>query len=680
MLKQDLLVTEKGGFRSGTSFSYNNGSYMIYAQKDDFNINFLGSIESYSTTCTYGIYGTGNITFGKFSGNILLDSIRPEAYCHSDAINGKKIAFSEFSGNIYVKTLMNGAYGIVAQSLEIDSFTGSITIADGGWGAAVSAQEGISVSSFSGIVISTLGSAFQSSAQIIFDDFSGTVVCNGQSSAYAVYATDGITASISGAIYGGTYSETGKSYEQSSASILNALNERNLSNSMKEKIGRAIVTSGKDNDFIDLRAGALIAGSLMLDKGYDEVSISTGAQMYGTITSTESLKLNFNVDRYTSASVISTQKKGFGSLFSMTTERNINMIRPQTGQIILIESDSALKFQNVSFSFNYRNQSCRIIVNGNAVKVGDVEARLYSYMNYLYLQTKYTGITDSVSFDIDGNGISDVIMTHDAGYTGAWLIQDTKTASWGNLSNLDGSWQIFGTEDSCIYLYDKVNNNVGAWLIGQGGNVSGWKTIGNFDSTTEVLGLGDFDGNGTADLLLRNINGAVGTHLTSGKGWNYFQSLGNEWSIAGIGDLNGDGIDDIVLQHEVGFSGTWLVKENGTVSWADLDTLDTGFRIAGTGDFNGDGVDDVLLQKGNYYGAWIVKDGSVSSWMGLGTAEDGNVLEQIGDFNGDGVDDLRVRTAAGDLGALCVMGTDKLEWNYYGSVGSEWNTSLAAKV
>ena len=40
MLKQDLLVTEKGGFRSGTSFPYNNGSDMIYAQKDDFNINF----------------------------------------------------------------------------------------------------------------------------------------------------------------------------------------------------------------------------------------------------------------------------------------------------------------------------------------------------------------------------------------------------------------------------------------------------------------------------------------------------------------------------------------------------------------------------------------------------------------------------------------------------------------
>ena len=111
--------------------------------------------------------------------------------------------------------------------------------------------------------------------------------------------------------------------------------------------------------------------------------------------------------------------------------------------------------------------------------------------------------------------------------------------------------------------------------------------------------------------------------------------------------------------------------------WADLDTLPEGFAIVGTGDFNGDGTDDVLLQKGTYYGAWIVQDGSVSSWMGLGDLGDVTV-EQIGDFDNDGIDDLRIRTAAGDLGAQLVRGADTLEWKYYGSVGSEWSTSLAA--
>ena len=63
--------------------------------------------------------------------------------------------------------------------------------------------------------------------------------------------------------------------------------------------------------------------------------------------------------------------------------------------------------------------------------------------------------------------------------------------------------------------------------------------------------------------------------------------------------------------------------------------------------------------------------------MGLGDL--GSVtVEQIGDFDADGIADLRIRTADGDLGAQLVKGEDTLEWKYYGSVGPEWSTSLAA--
>ena len=53
-------------------------------------------------------------------------------------------------------------------------------------------------------------------------------------------------------------------------------------------------------------------------------------------------------------------------------------------------------------------------------------------------------------------------------------------------------------------------------------------------------------------------------------------------------------------------------------------------------------------------------------------------MEQNADFDGDGMDDLRIRTASGDLGVQLVKGADNLQWKYYGSVGSEWSTALAA--
>ena len=302
-----------------------------------------------------------------------------------------------------------------------------------------------------------------------------------------------------------------------------------------------------------------------------------------------------------------------------------------------------------------------------------------------------TPVVSLVPGDLDGDGRADVIMTvtqsgHGAeGATGAWLIRNDQTPAWGDLSQRNAGWEIFGmgvttagkaTND--VYVKN-ADNVIGAWVTDDSGHVSGWETVGQFDDSTQILGLGDFNADGQTDLLLRNVNGAVGCFFTSGDttGWNYFQSLGDEWKIAAVGDLNGDGRDDVVLKHDAGFAGSWLTQSDGTMVWANLDTLPEGFAVIGAGDFDGDGVDDVLLKKGSYYGAWLVEAGSVKSWFGIGDLG-GVTVEQIADFDGDGKDDLRIRTAAGDIGSQLVRAADTLEWRYYGSVGAEWSTSLAA--
>jgi len=303
-----------------------------------------------------------------------------------------------------------------------------------------------------------------------------------------------------------------------------------------------------------------------------------------------------------------------------------------------------------------------------------------------------TGLWMSMSVktqgDLNGDGRADIVMTIDQsshsanGATGAWLIQQDQTAVWDNLSQRNQGWEIFGkgfttasktTAD--VYLKN-TDNIVGAWTTDVNGAVNGWVTVETFDSNTQVLGLGDFNGDGQTDLLLRNINGAVGCHLTDGTGWQYFASLGDEWQISAIGDLNGDGRDDLVLKHDAGFAAGWLTQDDCSIVMSDLDLIPDGFSIVGLGDFNGDGTDDVLLQSGSYYGAWLVQNGNVAGWMGLGDIESGTV-EEIADFNGDGVDDLRIRTEAGELGAQLVTGADMLEWQSYGSVGEEWKTCLA---
>ena len=291
--------------------------------------------------------------------------------------------------------------------------------------------------------------------------------------------------------------------------------------------------------------------------------------------------------------------------------------------------------------------------------------------------------------DLDNNNISDIILSHDAGFAGAWLIENDQP-TWGNLSTLTGDWKVFGTgmTDAAkpnydVYLYDAVNNNVGAWVISsvdKGIAVKEYQTIANLNDDTRLLALGDFNGDGETNLLVQSIESGNLGYIKDGA-WNEFKAdgLGANWSVAGVGDMNGDGIDDLVLHDsQDGNSGVWLLGGEQPV-WADLDKLSDSQSILGTGDFNGDGIDDVLIYNSNdrTVGAWLAEDGSISSWMNLGQVEEGASVEGIADFNGDGIADLQIRTDAGDIGALLVNGENDMTWKYYQSVGSEWTSKLA---
>jgi len=70
-----------------------------------------------------------------------------------------------------------------------------------------------------------------------------------------------------------------------------------------------------------------------------------------------------------------------------------------------------------------------------------------------------------------------------------------------------------------------------------------------------IAGIGDFDGNGSEDILWRDTSGNVSIWLMNGTSILSTTVLGNvplTWTVAETGDYNGDGMTDILWTRQYG--------------------------------------------------------------------------------------------------------------------------------
>src|SRR5262249_42569788 len=77
-----------------------------------------------------------------------------------------------------------------------------------------------------------------------------------------------------------------------------------------------------------------------------------------------------------------------------------------------------------------------------------------------------------------------------------------------------------------------------------------------------IAGVGDLDGDGKADIIWRNNNGAVSIWLMNGAIVQQaagIGTVGTDWTIAGVGDTNGDHKADIVWRNNNGSISTWFM-------------------------------------------------------------------------------------------------------------------------
>jgi hypothetical protein len=133
------------------------------------------------------------------------------------------------------------------------------------------------------------------------------------------------------------------------------------------------------------------------------------------------------------------------------------------------------------------------------------------------------------------------------------------------------------------------------------------------DNSWTIQGVGDFNGDGKADILWRNnVTGQVSEWLSkAGAGYSGFTApilatVDSSWKIQGVGDFNGDGLSDILWRNANGDVALWLTNAGAPVTALDLGVIDNSWTIQGVGDFNGDGKADIV---------WRNSNGQVSEWL-----------------------------------------------------------------
>jgi uncharacterized delta-60 repeat protein len=267
--------------------------------------------------------------------------------------------------------------------------------------------------------------------------------------------------------------------------------------------------------------------------------------------------------------------------------------------------------------------------------------------------------------DFDGDGLPDLLVRDTVGgENGRWVMYtlDGMTINTQGFVDLtrNQDWDIKATEDfdgdgnADILLRNTLNNR---WLMYRmnGQQILQQQTVVlSTDPTDVYVGSGDFDGDGDADVLLRRADSS----------WLMFQMAGisppaestptlttnSSFSLQTIADFNADGRDDILLRRN---DGRWFMYlMNGATiddSGAPAMTENVDFTLQSASDFNGDVAADVLLRRSD--GRWFMYTMNGLTIGNSGPVDMTRNLEfqivSTQDFGGDGHADVLLRRTDG---------------------------------
>ncbi|APV51949.1 hypothetical protein BWI17_21120 [Betaproteobacteria bacterium GR16-43] len=236
----------------------------------------------------------------------------------------------------------------------------------------------------------------------------------------------------------------------------------------------------------------------------------------------------------------------------------------------------------------------------------------------------------------------------------------------------------FNADGKADLLWRNVNGSVAIWLM-DGFTQAGSAQIFPAGTAWQVGHMVDFNGDGKTDLLWLNPDGRVTMYLMDGTTAVTKANLlpaGGGWTVTHAPDLNGDGKADLIFQNADGTIAAWLMDGTTMTSGTSLLGAGSGWSVTRTGDFDGDGKADLL---------WTHTDGRVAIWLmdGLAIKSTNQILNagtgwsvtHTADFNGDGKSDLVWQNVDGSIAIWLMNGTAMASGSGLLGAGTGWHVT-----
>ena len=254
--------------------------------------------------------------------------------------------------------------------------------------------------------------------------------------------------------------------------------------------------------------------------------------------------------------------------------------------------------------------------------------------------------------DANDDGYSDVFFQHITGPTHLWLLKGTPVPGSYALSNLGPALRVVGLGDVNgdgivdLVARDGAGNNRLVLLaeLNPGLAAGSTPTLPAAGLNWAIAGVGDFDGDGKADVLWREVAGYNFLYYGYNAGavtQSAVAGVSNDWKVGAIADFDGDGKDDILWRNINGMNFLWHMNGPAVKGQAAVAGLGADWQLAGVADFNRDGKPDLLWRNINgANGLWLMNDAAVAQVINVpGVSTDWRIVG-TGDYNRDGYADI----------------------------------------